>query len=148
MADREFAEVDAPEKTRCPDCGTVPTEESVRDKQLSDLGYLHQDTFFECESCSREWTCGVPIGSSDTYAEELFCKACQDSWYRVHRVKVNPVESGPGGTFHLHLKCPNCYDFERIDREVDNRGIALVGWPQITGEMDGCENYGYPAGEG
>lgn len=135
-----------PSETRCPECGAKPTEESVTRRKLSTLGYKHEDIFLECaaEGCETDWICGVPIGDFDReeQADDLWCDACDETWMLVHRVRLMTEQ------IELHLKCPNeeCNTFGRALRDLDqDRRIALVGYPQITGDTQGCDPYGWVA---
>lgn len=121
----------------CPQCGAEPTDESVRSVNLSDLGYKHADTQYECSECQYRWTHGVPIGSDDALADDLECNAC-DGWYLIHR-----VETTSNDAVKLHLKCPECHDFETTGRTLDSHNRALVGYPQITGELNTERPYGF-----
>lgn len=107
---------------------------------LSAIGYTHDDQNLICEDCGHTWTCGVPIGEFDRedMAADLWCDSCDDEWAFVHRVQLTS-----GGTFTLHLKCPNCKTFEKVERNPDDSGVALVGYPQITGSTDDASAYGY-----
>ena len=142
----ELEEQPAPSETRCPDCGAPPTEESKRDKQLSSLGYLHQDVRLACSNvdCGREWSVGQPIGEFDRpdLAADLACDSCEETSMLVHRIRVG---AGVGGGLKLDLKCPNpeCHYFDQIVRDTDENGVALVGYPQITGRTDGADPYGW-----
>lgn len=129
-----------PEKTRCPECGGEPLPDRVT-HNLSAIGYTHDDQQHVCGDCGHEWTNGVPIGEFDRpeMADDLFCSSCGDEWMLVHRVAPKSAN------VVLHLKCPNCYHFDRIRRSKDtkNGDVALVGYPQISGETAGCDPYGY-----
>lgn len=121
----------------CPQCGAEPTDESVREVQLSNLGYKHGDTSYECTECAHDWVHGVPVGSPDEYGGDLRCEACADGWYLVHR-----IEQQTDGV-RLHLKCPTCYSFTYTNRSWDGAGRALMGYPQITGELNPDKPYGF-----
>lgn len=130
-----------PSESNCPYCGGAPTDESQAEHRLSNLGYIHDDIGLRCSDCEQEWWCGVPIGSWKG-GEDLFCTSCDARFMRVHRVAVN----GAGdGYLMLHLKCPNpdCYYFKTVTRSVDANGVSLVGYPDITGSMDGADAWGY-----
>lgn len=114
---------------RCPDCGAEPTDESIRNVHLSSLGYFHGDMKYQCMECEASWTHGVPVGDGDSpLADDLVCDKC-DGRYLVHRVEPDD------DTIMLHLKCPECYAFERVHREWSTKRI-LVGYPQTTGELN------------
>lgn len=122
--------------TRCPDCGGEPAPEVTH--RLSATGYLHDDQTRICEDCGHQWDCGVPIGEFDRpeLAESLQC-GC-GGWRLVHRAAITG-----GGNITLHLKCPKCYSFVTEKRNVDSSGVALVGYPQTSGQTEGCTPYGW-----
>lgn len=146
MTGADLDEPPLPSDARCPTCRATPTEESARRKHLSDLGYLHQDIRLVCAECETEWTAGVPIGEfdRDDMADDLWCDSCDEEWMLVHRVEFAPSGLPNAPQTALHLKCPNCYNWERVGREADGEHIALVGYPQTTGATEGCDPYGYP----
>lgn len=131
----------------CPECGGEPVrsaDEIQVQHRLSAMGYLHDDQDPECSECGHSWTHGVPVGQFEG-GEDLLCDSCQHDpslkrpvYYRVHR-----VEWQQGDRVLLHLKCPRCYLFTTVERERDNRGVALVGYPDITGSTDGADEYGW-----
>lgn len=125
--------------TRCPECGGDPSPDVAH--HLSALGYLHDDQTRICEDCGHRWYCGVPIGEFDRpdLAEKLQCEC--GGWRLVHRVTTG--DTTDPRHISLHLKCPQCYSFATDTREVDSDGIALVGYPQISGQTDGCDPYGW-----
>jgi len=138
-------EQEPPRKSKCPLCDGEPTDESLTDHSLSALGYLHDDAELVCSECGNHWTVGRPIGEFEG-GQDLWCSSCDDAWMRVHRIRE--VENNPDGKLRLHLKCPNCYQFKSVARTPDEEGIALVGYPDITGSIDeSAENYGYPPGD-
>jgi hypothetical protein len=67
-------------------------------------------------------------------------------WLWVHRVRTARAEAD--GEVVLDAKCPDrdCRNWEQIPREVDADGVALVGYPGLTGQTGGCEPHGYPDG--
>jgi len=144
--ERDLPTQPRPTDSHCPDCGEEPTDESITKRNLSELGYTHEDVHLECRACATEWTCGIPIGEFDRpeLAAELRCDSCDSEWGLVHRVAPH------GSWVRLHLKCPgqDCVNFWRVKRTTGPEGRALVGYPQITGQTEGCEPYGYPADEG
>lgn len=133
----ELTEQPLPADSRCPNCGATPTDGSIREHRLSTLGYAHDDIMLECSSCQNRWTHGVPVGEFDRpeMADDLRCGSC-GNWMLVHRVWTGGVR--------IELKCPNCANFDRINRQSDANGCVLLGYPQITGRTDGCEPFGYP----
>lgn len=136
----EFEEQPVPDAT-CPYCGGTPTDESIARHKLGAIGYLHDDIKFECAECEEDWVHGVPVGEYDgAYAADLFCDACEERYQLVHRVVIQQHDD----SVLIHLKCPNCYHFEKLHRELDDHNVALMGYPQITGDValaDGT--YGY-----
>lgn len=145
------AHIELPTESKCPACGSDPDEESTRLSHLSDMGYLHQDVRFSCSECEATWSCGVPVDGSDEEPDfpgrggSLWCDSCNDSWMLIHRVRPN----SDGGQVLLDLKCPReeCNYFTRARRVTGSEGFALVGYPQITGKIDGSTPFGYPAEE-
>lgn len=144
----------------CPECGGEPVKQSGELKvehRLGAMGYLHDDQNFECSECGNTWAHGVPVGEIEwDDADDLRCHSCrhdpdldEEQYYRVHRV-VPSRESSPGGPGEvtLHLKCPRCHLFSKVQRQMGKKGIALVGFPDITGSVDheDVEAYGYDEG--
>lgn len=135
----------------CPECGAPPEDNQAQmQHQLSAMGYLHDDQSAQCAECGHRWTHGVPVGGGTT-GQDLRCRMCRhdpdlghDQFYRVHRV-VFSRQASPGGPGRvtLHLKCPRCYHFLKVEREQDQKGVALVGYPDITGEVEGADEYGW-----
>lgn len=136
--DTDLTEQPLPAETRCPNCGSRPTDESVTKHNLSNMGYLHDDVHLQCseDGCDGRWTLGVPIGEETRFAESLTCDSC-GGYCLVHRVHPKPE------TVTLHLKCPECYFFKKIIRKLDDNDLALVGYPQITGTLDEAEPWGW-----
>lgn len=133
-----------PSDSMCPYCGGTPTDESVIEHRLSANGYLHDDIHMQCQDCSNEWPCGVPIGEiDDDYSADLYCDSCEKRYMRIHRVA--PDWGAPGGRERvlLHLKCPNCFFFDKVIRDCGDRGVALVGYPDITGSRENAKPYGW-----
>ena len=145
MAD--LAEQPTPETARCPKCGGEPNDAVTH--RLSNLGYSHDDQDLTCVDCGHQWTAGVPIGEfdRDDMAADLWCESCDDEWMLVHRVEFAPSGMPRAPETALHLKCPNCYNWERVAREADGEHIALVGYPQITGTTENSTPYGYRSSE-
>lgn len=131
----------------CPECDAAPTEESERNVHLSDIGYLHADTSYVCSECDygreqgERWVHGVPVGEATEFAEDLQCDKCDEGWYLIHRIQ--PLDD----EVRLHKKCPICADFCFGHREIDNEGRVLVGYPQITGDLNPDKPYGYTTGD-
>lgn len=134
----ELSEQPIPSETRCPACGSEPTHDSIVTHRLSASGYRHDDLRLECGECGSRWTCGIPIGQEMEYGDDLYCDACRDSPMLIHRVRVLGDHN-----LELHLKCPNCYYFDTLERETDESGLALMGYPSITGSFEGADPYGY-----
>lgn len=136
----ELEKQPTPSAGTCPHCGGEPEYEP--EHVLSASGYLHDDVHFTCRDCGGEWTSGVPIGEYDgPLAEDLFCEACEKRYGFIHRVEILDET-----TIRVHMKCPNtdCYHFWQFDREGDGRGVVLMGYPQITGDVEGADQtYGY-----
>jgi len=131
----------------CPDCGAeldTSTEDLLVEHRLSAMGYLHDDQVLTCPECGSQSTHGVPVGEFEG-GLDLECRSCrhdpsleQPQFYRVHRVVWQQ-----GDQARLHLKCPRCFHFRSVERERDNRGVALVGYPDITGSTEGADPYGW-----
>jgi len=144
----------APENARCPECGTPAPDEQVDravvHDRLENNGYLHGDFNFTCPECDYSYVHGVPVGDFEG-GTDLWCGGCE-TYVMVHRVvAIGPCQTTDGETFDapgdgvlLHTKCPGCYRFEKIKREPDRNGVALVGYPSITGEVnDETRPYGW-----
>lgn len=128
-----MSEQPVPENASCPECGGDAVSP---DHTLSALGYKHDDQRFQCVDCHNRWTAGVPIGEIDEhYWEDLVCGSCGD-FGLVHRIR-------PGdGLLGIHMKCPNdCYNYWQIQRVLGDANLALMGYPQITGEIGDAENW-------
>lgn len=142
---KELMEQPVPEYARCPNCGAPPTEESIVQHRLQKLGYMHDDITFKCSKCGTAHLHGIPIGRGGY--EDLWCGCNGDSYFLVHRVELPTTTLLPGvknKVIILHLKCPVCYRFKKINRTIDEQyGVALVGYPQITGQMEGAKPYGW-----
>lgn len=128
----DLEEQSVPEESNCPDCGASPTDESVVNHRLAAVGYLHDDVKLECSECDGDWLLGIPIGEGGH--DDLWCPSCDDSYSFVHRVE-HLTNTGTE-RYRLHLKCPNCFTFRKVFREPDENGLALVGYPVLTGTQD------------
>lgn len=141
---RELEKQPMPSDTMCPYCGGEPTDDSVVNHRLSATGYLHDDIQLQCQDCGHEWPVGVPIGEiEDPMAEDLYCDSCEKRFMRVHRVAPDWDSPEDRRRVLLHLKCPNCFYFDKEVRECGDRGIALVGYSDITGSFDDATAYGW-----
>lgn len=158
----EEVEFDVPDEAVCPECGGEPTDESERERFLSDMGYMSGECPLVCGTCGSKFLHGVPLGEFDLY-DDMECPACSQrgvsSYFRVHRVHVDPPD--PPMEFSeerrrrvldmenpvlLHVKCPECFHMPKgggVYRDADDYGLALVGNPPITGETDGARPQGY-----
>lgn len=137
----------------CPECGGEPTrdlDELRVEHNLAAMGYLHDDQTLECGECGNKWTHGVPVGEFHG-GQDLLCDSCnhdpdleEPQYYRVHRVVPSRrATPGAGARLTLHLKCPRCFLFKKVERTMDNRGVGLVGYPDITGSTDEAQEYGW-----
>lgn len=136
----ELSEQPLPEQATCPRCGARATEESVVRHRLSSLGYAHDDQHLECVECGEGWVLGVPIGEDTSgYGDDLRC-SCGE-WVHVHRVRVKE------SAVVLDTKCRRCKNWKQVGRETDADGLALVGYPFLTGDRSGATPYGYPDDE-
>lgn len=137
----ELDEQPVPSETTCPHCGAEPTDETARAHHLSDLGYMHDDVTLVCSDCEESWVCGVPIGNSTEFEEKLWCDSCDNCFGLVHRVDVSQMPD----MVKVHMKCPNddCHHFWVSERYPDEDGVALIGYPKITGQTEGARAYGY-----
>jgi len=139
----ELEEQTVPEESHCPECGASPTEDSVVQHRLAAVGYLHDDVKLQCSECEASWLLGIPIGEGGY--DDLWCPSCDDSYAFVHRVEH--LADRDTEKYRLHLKCPNCFTFRKVTREPDENGLALVGYPCLTGKSDSrTKNDGYADG--
>ena len=135
-------------QVQCPECGGEPNmqpEEALEvQERLQSNGYLHNDINLKCTECNHSWPHGIPRGRFEGFPD-LECGACGYETMLVHRVNLNEVPSGDSpGEVTLHLKCPACYQFDRVLRAMDAQGVTLVGYPDLTGEIDEDTNpYGW-----
>lgn len=139
----ELEEQPLPENASCPECGAGATHETIVKHRLSKTGYYHDDIDLECEECETEWTLGVPIGEADEFKDDLWCDSCDESYFLVHRVVPREINSSFPIPMCFHLKCPNCFNFEKIYRTTDANGDTLVGYPQITGVLNADDPLGF-----
>lgn len=133
-----------PDDTTCPYCGADVHDDNVVKHRLSAMGYIHDDIEMECDECGQTWPLGVPVGEFEgDEAEKLFCSSCESRFMRIHRVAPRWNSDPDNRKVMLHLKCPNCYYFEKQQRDVGPNGRSLVGYPDITGSTDGASPEGY-----
>lgn len=122
-----------PEESHCPRCGAEPTDESVVGHRLSATGYTHDDIKLRCSECEASWKLGIPIGEGGF--DDLWCESCDKTYKLVHRTR-HWFDGDGRMKVRLHLKCPICYYFDKVDRQPDDENITLVGYPPITGHQD------------
>lgn len=131
-------------------CGGAPEHDPLH--VLSAVGYKHDDVHMTCSDCEYRWVCGRPVGEYDgPLAEDLFCASCEERYGLAHHVELltedgeNATDGnhyvhddGEAGDIRLHLKCPNteCNRWWTTARTPDEDGVALVGYPEITGTID------------
>lgn len=119
--------------THCPYCGAEATEDSIRKRELSELGYCHEDVRYDCSECGETWVHGVPRGE---YEDETWeCDACDNGVYIPHFLFINASDN----TIRTRPKCNECYHVPRERIEIlskfngDNiRGF--VGHTETTGD--------------
>lgn len=137
--DADDGEQPIPERAVCPECEARPTDESVVEHRLSQLGYHHDDIRLECRECGHRWTLGVPIGRGGE--DDLVCDSC-GMVALVHRIE----DIGRGSsmdTRNLHMKCVGCLNFWQVRRPIDGNDVTLVGYPHITGDQSEADPFGY-----
>ncbi len=120
--------------TNCPNCGSQPTDESIVYSRLSDVGYLHTDTKFECSECTNTWIIGEPEG--ETESDAWVCESCGGD-YMPHFLFVNTGEN----TFRVRPKCQDCFHVpdEQIDITSRFNGENIrgfIGHHTTTGDRD------------
>lgn len=157
MSDDSIKPQAIPDETACPYCGAPPTDESTVEHNLSACGYLHDDIKLECRDCGESWMCGVPVGGhadGDSDAvPDLFCASCDHHRLLVHRVELvtaptsDAIPDDISTLVQLHLKCPSCNWFTTTVRAPDRSGVALVGYPSITGDLEDAAASGYPTSD-
>lgn len=141
--DVDFDEVaPVPDDATCPYCGGDAEAVDPVAHRLSAIGYTHDDVEMECADCESTWPLGIPIGEFEgEEAEDLFCSSCEKRFMRVHRVVPRWRSEDK---VMLHLKCPNCYYFDKQQRVAGDGGKVLVGYPDITGSVaNAAEPEGY-----
>lgn len=121
--------------THCPFCGAKATEESIRDKNLSELGYKHEDVRYDCSECEETWVHGIPKGEYEN--ETWDCDACEDGTYIPHFLFVNLSDK----TIKTRPKCDNCFHVPREHIEMlskfNGENIrGFVGHISTTGDRD------------
>jgi hypothetical protein len=120
----------------CPKCGADPTDDSVVTKDLSHLGYAHEDTRLDCQHCSNTWQIGEPLGDCDD--DTWVCDAC-DGDLMPHFVYVYD-----DGTVNVKPKCQQCYwvpDNPLVFEGSEASGTVrwFVGHHTTTGNRDEAE---------
>lgn len=121
--------------THCPYCGAKATDESIRKKELSALGYRHEDVRYDCSECDKTWVHGIPKGEYDN--EKWECDACEDGHYIPHFLFIHAGEK----KITTRPKCNNCYHVpkERIELDSKFNGENIrgfVGHIETTGDRD------------
>lgn len=121
--ENEDLEAQPERRSRCPACGSEPTEASLREHRLSNLGYLHDDQHFECSNCENTYTHGVPVGESDMNVDDLWCSVCDLGYMNVHR-----AEFERSGLMKLHMKCAHHHEFDcpECDEEILADGVRMT----------------------
>ena len=111
-----------PRQSNCPACGASPSDTSIVEHRLSDMGYLHDDQHFECSDCGHEYTHGVPVGEPDMDVDDLWCDGCDLGYMNVHR-----AEQTDGDVVQIHLKCAHHHAFDCPECEtwVPADGVRL-----------------------
>jgi DNA-directed RNA polymerase subunit RPC12/RpoP len=121
--------------THCPYCGHPATDTSIRKKELSELGYRHEDVRYDCSHCDKTWVHGVPKGEYEN--EEWQCDSCDGGHYIPHFLFVNLSDK----TIRTRPKCNNCFHVpkERIEIEAKFNGENIRGFfghSMTTGNRD------------
>lgn len=144
----EVQQRDVPDAAKCPYCGKKPGEEEQIKHQLSKNGYHHDDIHIDCE-CGEKYVLGRPVGENNDIGQDLICGCGR--YMRVHRIgSIRPDTDTEESRYMvtLHLKCPDCNYFTKTQRWSDNDSCVLIGYPDITGEIDdSTKPYGYVEGK-
>jgi uncharacterized Zn finger protein len=125
----------------CPECGHAPTDDSVVESRLSNLGYHHEDVTLECSNCGHTWQHGIPKGDVDD--DTWVCPACGGDFV-PHFVYVFP----PKDEVRVRPKCQDCYYVpdKPIVMDVSNNGHSLrwfVGHHTVTGDKEDAKDNTY-----
>lgn len=120
--------------SNCPECGESPTDESVVRQNLSDMGYLHEDTRLECAGCGTRWVVGVPQGEAET--NKWVCESCGGD-LMPHFLFVNLGEQ----VIETRPKCRDCFHVPegRVSLEAKFQGEnvrGFVGHHSVTGSRE------------
>lgn len=132
-----------PDRAVCPICGGEPVEEN---HSLSDIGYTDDEIMLFCEN-DHSWMVGVPIGE---WGRDFFeCESCE-SLALPHMLIFSEgiIQSYAGGRmdrlpFKLKVKCVSCYHTQDEDFELDENGVFLFGYPQVTGSIEDAQPKGW-----
>jgi len=121
--------------THCPFCGASVGENTVRDRNLSALGYKHEDERHDCPECGETFVYGIPKGEHDT--DKWTCDSCEEGAYIPHFLFINLSDE----TVRTRPKCSECYHVprERIEllSKFNGENVrAFVGHIWTTGDRD------------
>lgn len=121
-----------PVQTSCPECGEEATDESIRKRELSALGYQHEDVRYDCPECETTWVHGIPEG--ETNDNRWVCDSCGGD-YMPHFLFVNLSDN----TIRTRPKCMHCYHVpkERVEilGKFNGENIrGFVGHHRTTGD--------------
>lgn len=136
---REHKLMSAPDEPDCPACGTTASDESIRNKRLESLGYLHEDVRYECPNpdCGHTWVHGVPEGSPDS--DKWVCDSCGGD-YMPHFLFIDlgtqQIECRP--------KCQNCSHapetYLTLEDAWHGENVrAFVGHHTVTGNREDAD---------
>jgi DNA-directed RNA polymerase subunit RPC12/RpoP len=119
----------------CPYCGHKATDESIRKKDLSDLGYKHKDVRYDCSHCSETWVHGIPKGDYENQQWE--CDSCEYGRYIPHFLFINLSDE----TIETRPKCESCYHVPRERIEILSKFHGenirgFVGHISTTGDRE------------
>lgn len=80
----------------------------------------HHHHSFDCPECDGE----IPVDGVRTTGDMSFrCPLCEDELERS--------------------EIPYCFYFNKALRKTDHNGVALIGFPTITGQTEGARPYGW-----
>lgn len=103
-----------PENPECPYCGAGATDESIRNKRLESIGYLHTDVRYDCSECDGSWVHGVPRGDHDS--DKWVCDSCGGD-YMPHFLFVDPGDK----VIETRPKCQECSHAPESYIEIDSK---------------------------